>query len=92
MGGLPFLAVQDGRMFLRTLLFATVFALIAPQSRTFLASLVASAGEEIHSRAPLSYALIFIVALAWLASMLLLQNWSRRNSKSPVASYRHFED
>jgi hypothetical protein len=82
-------------MFLRTLLFGLVFALIAPQSRSFLSSLVASAGEEIHAQAPLSYALIVIVSLAWIASMLLLQNWTRRKSKNPIVSYRkqvHFRD
>jgi hypothetical protein len=57
--------------------------------------MIASAGEEIHAKAPLSYALIFVVALAWALSMLLLQNWSRRNGKNPMATYRkqiRFED
>ena len=81
-------------MFLRTALFGMVFALIAPQSRSFLGSLIASAGEEIHAKAPMSYALVFVVALAGAASILLLQS-SHRRPKDPTANYRkevRFED
>jgi len=76
-------------MLLRTGLFVAVFALIAKDSRTFLFDLMATTTEKIQSAAPMSYAVLGVLAMAGVASLFLVENGAlRRGPKDPIAKYR----
>ena len=83
-------------MFVRPALFLLVFILIAPQSRSYLGSHLAIAGEWINAWAPFSYILLLMLPIAGLASVYILRKWPERiEPENPMAKYKKdvpFED
>ena len=83
-------------MFLRPALFLLVFVLIAPQSRSYLGSCLANAGEWIGAWAPFSYILLLMLPVAGLASVYIVKKWPVHiEPENPMAKYRKevpFED
>jgi hypothetical protein len=74
---------------LRPALFLLVFVLIAPQSRSFLGSHLAGAGEWINAWSPFSYILLLMLPIAGLASAYIVRNGPERvEPENPMAKYR----
>jgi hypothetical protein len=77
-------------MFLGTGLFLVVMLLVAPQSRLFLETCLASGGGFIHAYAPFSYVLILLPPVAMIGSMFVLRTWPKTpDPENPMAKYKN---
>jgi hypothetical protein len=76
-------------MFLGTVLFTVVVLLVAPQSREFIMTRLASAGTFVHNWAPFSYILMLLLVAASFAAMYVMKSWPKSEApESPMAKYR----
>lgn len=76
-------------MFLGTVLFTVVVLLVAPQSRLFIMTRLASAGSFIDSWAPFSYILMLLLAAATIAAVYVMKSWPKTEEpENPMAKYR----
>ena len=76
-------------MFLGAILFMLIFVLLAPQSRAFLASLLAGLTTFMTAWAPFSYLLAGIVLAALFAGIYVIHSWPQHvEPESPMAKYR----
>jgi hypothetical protein len=76
-------------MFLGSALFALVFLLIAPASRTFIVGSLAGGSAWLWSWAPLSFILLIIVIVAPLVSIHMIRSWPAHvEPENPMAKYR----
>ena len=75
--------------FLGAGLFLVVMVMVAPQSRLFLMTRVASAGEFINTWAPFSYVLVLLLLVATVGSVYALKSWPKTEEpENPMAKYR----
>jgi hypothetical protein len=76
-------------MFIGTGLFIVVVVLIAPQSRLFLMTGLASAVGFIHDWAPFSYLLVLLLLASIFGAIYALKTWPQtQEPESPMAKYR----
>jgi hypothetical protein len=76
-------------MFLGTILFTIVVLLVAPQSRLFITTCLASAGSFIDNWAPLSYVLMIMLVMATFGFVYVLKSWPKTEEpENPMAKYR----
>jgi hypothetical protein len=76
-------------MFLGTILFTVVVLLVAPQSRLFIMTRLASTGSFIDHWAPFSYILMLLLVAATFAAMYVMKSWPKTvEAENPMAKYR----
>jgi hypothetical protein len=76
-------------MFLGTALFVVVIVLVAPQSRLFLMTCLASAVGFIHDWAPFSYLLVMLLLASMFGAIYALKTWPQsQEPENPMAKYR----
>jgi len=76
-------------MFIGAILFVLIFVMLAPQSRAFLAGLLAGLSTFMTAWAPFSYALLGIVLAALFAGIYVIHSWPEHvEPENPMAKYR----
>jgi hypothetical protein len=76
-------------VFLGACLFALVFIMLAPPTRTFVLTHLTGAAEWLMAWAPISFILVAILIAAPIISVILVRTWPEHvEPENPMAKYR----